>query len=87
VNSDRHSIAVPLGTDILAALSRHIITGAADLPDLTGVTVLLPDLQFAPRLRRHLLQAAHRQGHTALLGPDITTLDHAHAASCCWWRC
>ena len=34
---------------------------ATTLPDLTNTVVLLPDLQFAPRLRRHLLDAAGRR--------------------------
>jgi ATP-dependent helicase/nuclease subunit B len=69
-------MAVPFATDILAAAAQQIIAQAATLPDLTHVTVLLPDLQFGPRLRRHLLHAARDRGHAALLGPDIHTLEH-----------
>jgi ATP-dependent helicase/nuclease subunit B len=61
--------------DILGVTARHIIAQADTLPDLTRVVVLLPDLQFAPRLRRHLLQQAGSRGFTALLGPAISTLD------------
>jgi len=68
-------VAVPFAADILAVAAQHIIAQADTLPDLTAVSVLLPDLQFAPRLRRHLLTAAQERGHTALLGPEISTLD------------
>jgi ATP-dependent helicase/nuclease subunit B len=66
---------VPFHDDILAVAARHIIDHGTALPDLTATTVLLPDLQFAPRLRRHLLDAARHRGHAALLGPAISTLD------------
>lgn len=75
MNSDGHVIAVPFATDILAAAAQHTIAQADTLPDLTNITVLLPDLQFAPRLRLHLLNAAQAQGHAALLGPAIHTLE------------
>ena len=66
---------VPYSDDILAVAARRIMEHAATLPDLTNSVVLLPDLQFAPRLRRHLLDAAVSRGHAALLGPDISTID------------
>ena len=75
MNTDRRVITVPYAADILAAAAQHIITQADALPDLTNFTVLLPDLQFAPRLRRHLLHTAQQQGHAALLGPAIHTLE------------
>lgn len=75
MNAGRHIIAVPLATDILAAAAQLVITQADTLPDLTNVTLLLPDLQFAPRLRRQLLAAAQARGHSALLGPAVHTLD------------
>ncbi|MGD8631499.1 MAG: hypothetical protein PVG72_12340, partial [Gammaproteobacteria bacterium] len=59
--------------DILEVAAARIIEQAAALPDLGDSTVLLPDLQFAPRLRRHLLTAAQQHGHAALLGPVIST--------------
>lgn len=62
--------------DILNVTARHIIAQTGTLPDLTGIVVLLPDLQFASRLRRHLLQQAGNRGFSALLGPTISTLDH-----------
>jgi len=64
---------VPYGEDILAVAAHRIITSATSLPDLTRTIVLLPDLQFAPRLRRQLLQQANGHGHGALLGPLINT--------------
>ena len=66
---------VPYSDDIRAVAARQIMASATSLPDLTNSLVLLPDLQFAPRLRRHLLDAAASQGHAALLGPDIRTID------------
>jgi ATP-dependent helicase/nuclease subunit B len=64
---------VPRRADILAVAATRIIEQAADLPDLGDSVLLLPDLQFAAQLRRHLLAAAQRHGHAALLGPDIST--------------
>ena len=68
-------ILVPYGDDILAVAAQRIIARCNTLPDLTDSVVLLPDLQFAPRLRKHLLEIAHQNGHGALLGPVINTLD------------
>ena len=64
---------VPYGEDILAVTARRIMANAGALPDLTRTVVLLPDLQFAPRLRRLLLQQANIHGYGALLGPLINT--------------
>jgi len=66
---------VPYSDDILAVAAHRIMARAPTLPDLTNTVVLLPDLQFAPRLRRQLLDAAASQGHAALLGPVISTID------------
>jgi ATP-dependent helicase/nuclease subunit B len=63
------------GDDILDVAARHLVEGTTALPDLSRSVVLLPDLQFAPRLRRLLLQAAAEHGHAALLGPVISTPD------------
>ena len=54
-----------------AILDHH----AGSLPDLTHCTILVPDLQSAPAVRRALLAAAGGRGHGALLGPAIQTLD------------
>jgi len=64
---------VPCNEDILAATARRVIDNTASLPDLTKTVVLLPDLQFASQLRKHLLDAAAELGHHALLGPEIST--------------
>lgn len=64
---------VPYSEDILAVTARRVIGNATSLPDLTKTVVLLPDLQFAPQLRKCLLDAAAEHGHHALLGPDIST--------------
>ena len=66
---------LPYGEDILAVAARRIMARASTLPDLTSSVVLLPDLQFATRLRRHLLNAAESQGYAALLGPEISTIE------------
>ena len=68
-------ILAPYGDDILAVAAQRIITRCNTLPDLTDTVVLLPDLQFAPRLREQLLGIAQEHGHGALLGPVINTLD------------
>jgi len=74
-------IPVAYHNDVLQVAAQRIVKRcAATLPDLTRCVVLLPDLQFAPRLRRLLLQAAGSQ-HPALLGPTILTTDlwlHEH---------
>ncbi len=63
------------GEDVLAGLARQIIAGnAGSLPDLSRITVLLPDLQAAPRLRRLLLESSSAFGVSALIGPEIETL-------------
>jgi ATP-dependent helicase/nuclease subunit B len=59
--------------DILEIAASRIIGQATALPDLSDCVVLLPDLQFATRLRRQLLAAAEPRGHAALLGPVIST--------------
>ena len=64
---------VPVGDDILEVAARHLIEHASQLPDLTRSVVLLPDLQFAPRLRRLLLLVAAEHDKSALLGPVIST--------------
>jgi len=73
MNTPGNITLVPRRADILEVAAARIIDQATDLPDLGDCTVLLPDLQFAPRLRRQLLGAAQRRGHTALLGPVIST--------------
>jgi ATP-dependent helicase/nuclease subunit B len=61
--------------DILEVTARQLLGRAEALPDLSREVVLLPDLQFAPRLRRQLLAQAGSRGHAALLGPLISTPD------------
>ena len=61
--------------DIFEVTASRILERATSLPDLTNTVVLLPDLQFAPRLRRQLLQQADKQQHAALLGPIINTAE------------
>lgn len=66
---------VPYGQDPLAALAARVVAAHAErLPDLADITVLLPRGRAAARLRQCLLEAAAAAGHTALLGPHITTL-------------
>ena len=61
--------------DIFKRAAARILERAGSLPDLTRTVVLLPELQFAARLRRQLLQQADTLGYAALLGPVITTID------------
>jgi ATP-dependent helicase/nuclease subunit B len=68
-------VLFPHSDDLLAAAARRIVAQADTLPNLSGSVVLLPDLLFATALRRHLLEAAQARGHTALLGPVISTLE------------
>ncbi len=74
--SDSPLTLVPYGEDPLAALATRLVERFGEtLPDLSRVTVLLPDLQPAPRLRRHLLDAVAARGRPpALLGPRVETL-------------
>jgi ATP-dependent helicase/nuclease subunit B len=66
---------IPYGEDPLRHVARRIVQRCGDrLPLLDGVTIVVPDMQAAPRLREQLLAEAATQGHQALLGPHITTL-------------
>lgn len=65
----------PYHSDLPAVAARRILDRwGTCLPDLTGLTVLLPQPLPASDLRRRLLEAAAPRGFTALLGPRITTL-------------
>lgn len=60
--------------NLLDKLAAQIIHEQQDrLPDFTCITVLLPELQAAPRLRKSLLFHAQKLGANALLGPEINT--------------
>lgn len=68
-------VLLPFSADPLQRLASHLLDRhALQLPDLTTATVLIPDVQVAATLRRHLLAEASQRGHTALLGPNILTL-------------
>lgn len=68
-------VLLPFSDDPLLRLASHLLDRhAPQLPDLTSATVLIPDAQVAPALRRHLLSEAAKRGYTALLGPNILTL-------------
>jgi ATP-dependent helicase/nuclease subunit B len=75
-------VLIPHHRDPLEALAHHVLEHhGAQLPDLSRLTVLLPDPGLAPRLRGQLLALA-APTNTALLGPRITTplewgLEHA----------
>ncbi len=63
------------GEDPLLSLAELVVGENRDtLPDLSGITILLPGLESAARLRHLLLESASRQGCPALLGPRIRTL-------------
>lgn len=66
---------IPYGVDPLAVLVDTLLTDQASrLPDLHHVTLLLPDLAEARRLR-HLLLTRNKK-LDALIGPQISTLRH-----------
>ncbi|MCW8917778.1 MAG: PD-(D/E)XK nuclease family protein [Gammaproteobacteria bacterium] len=73
--SEQSMQLVPYAEDPLARLATRLLSDhRARLPRLDGVTVLLPDLEGAVRLRELLLHQAATLGVDALLGPRITTL-------------
>lgn len=77
INSSGHSCirTFSYDVDLIDKLAAQIITEQQQrLPDLTHVTILLPDLQASSRLRNRLLIHAEVAGIKALLGPDIDTL-------------
>ncbi len=66
---------LPYGEDPLRHLAQRLIAAnETHLPDLRHCIILMPSLEAAPRLRRELLAQARIHGHSALLGPRITTL-------------
>jgi len=68
-------VLIPFSDDPLQRLTHHLLEHHAhQLPDLTSTTILVPDVQVAPQLRRHLLDGAIQRGHAALLSPRILTL-------------
>lgn len=68
------TIWVPYADDPLRVLAQHICTThRQQLPDLTQLIILLPELTPAARLRRELLAAARARGYKALLGPTLST--------------
>lgn len=74
-------LLLPYGEDALLRLAQQLTEAHAEqLPDLSSLTVLLPEPQGAPQLRGHLLDLATRAGHGALLGPNIMTLGEWLAA-------
>ena len=69
-----HIIRVPYADDPLRVLAQQICTThQQQLPDLTALVILMPELTVAPRLRRELLGVARTHGCHAILGPLITT--------------
>ena len=79
-----HSLS--LARPLLPALAAHLIAQhRQQLPDLSGVLILVPIPELAPALRQALLDAAGDEGINALLGLEIQTLgawarQHAAAA-------
>ena len=60
----------PLAHFARLILERH----AQQLPDLSQVIILIPDLLIARRIRQRISRAAQEKGFSALLGPTINTL-------------
>lgn len=66
---------VPYHQDPLAELAQLVLTQhRPQLPDLSTVSILIPDPAAASSLRRQLVQQAAALNHAALLGPRILTL-------------
>lgn len=67
-------LLVPYADDPLSVLAKRLLDDHRDaLPRLDQVTVLLPEIEAAPRLRSLLLEYATALDHTAVLGPRILT--------------
>ncbi|MFO8026021.1 PD-(D/E)XK nuclease family protein [Thiohalophilus sp.] len=72
----RHGVVVlPYHADPLHQLARDLIRHHREqLPDLTGVTLLVDDPQISGPLRRQLLAASAEQGFGGLVGLEIRPL-------------
>lgn len=65
-----------LESDPLTELAQRIVDDeGARLPDLSGISVVLPARSYASRLQRQLLKATRARGFEALLPPFVGTLD------------
>lgn len=75
-DSSRHGVEVlPYHADPLHQLARDLIRQHREqLPDLTGVALLIDDPQVSGPLRRQLLDAAAEQGFGGLVGLEIRPL-------------
>lgn len=75
-DSARNGVVVlPCHADPLQQLARDLIRAHREqLPDLTGVTLLVDDPQVSGPLRRQLLDAAAEQGFGGLVGLEIRPL-------------
>lgn len=68
-------MVLPYSVNALEYLAQRIIDEHKhSLPDLSQVVILLSNAQAATGLRRHLLQIAGAQGHQALIGLQVSTL-------------
>jgi ATP-dependent helicase/nuclease subunit B len=73
--SSARALLLPPQADLAAHLAQAILARhRAGLPDLSRLTVLLPNAGAAPALRRQLGAQFERQGGGALLGPRLHTL-------------
>jgi len=74
LNSENIRIVAFAG-DPLEVLGQCIFDDhSSSLPDLSHVTIVVPRLEAAPRVRAVLLQSAADRGCDALLGPRVVTL-------------
>ena len=68
---------LPYHSDPVEYLSQQIIQQFKDqLPDLTGISIIMPDTHAGTRLRKCLIKEADKVGFSALLGPTIQNLAH-----------
>ena len=66
---------MPYHYDPVESLCQRLIQQfESQLPDLSSVSILMPDTHAASRLRKRLTHQANEIGVTALLGPKIQTL-------------
>jgi len=75
---DKESASVwllPYHSDPIDTLCQQIVLQFNDqLPDLSGITILMPNTHASSRLRNTLTQAASKAGFSALLGPTVQSL-------------
>ena len=66
---------LPYHSDPIEILCQQLVEQfSSQLPDLSGISILMPDTHAGSRLRKVLTQQANKSGFSALLGPNIQNL-------------